>query len=79
MGQALFSLEVVFAYWETFYKFYRTVSNNNLNKNAKSSCINTSRPSNIDQIWELKKVRLQNLNNVIIGNININSISGKFD
>ena len=30
-------------------------------------------------MWELKKVRLKNLKKVIIGNLNINSISGKFD
>ena len=30
-------------------------------------------------MWELKKVRLKNLKKVIIRNLNINSISGKFD
>ena len=30
-------------------------------------------------MWELKKLRLRNPKNVIIGNLNINSISGNFD
>ena len=30
-------------------------------------------------MWELKKLRLQNPKNVILGNLNINSLSGKFD
>ena len=30
-------------------------------------------------MWELKKVRLKNPKNVTTGNLNINSISGKFD
>ena len=30
-------------------------------------------------MWEFKKVRLKNTKNVIIGNLNINSISRKFD
>ena len=30
-------------------------------------------------MWELKKVRLKNSTNVIIGNLNINSLSGKFE
>ena len=42
------------------------------------SDVNSSTPNNIDQIWELKKVRLKNPKNVIIGNLNINSISRKF-
>ena len=35
------------------------------------SDVNSSTPNNIDQIWELKKVRLKNPKNVIIGNLNI--------
>ena len=30
-------------------------------------------------MWELKKLRLKNPKNVTTGNLNINSISGKFD
>ena len=63
----------------SFFRFYRTVSNSSSNKNGKLSDMNSSTPNNIDQMWELKKVRLKNLKKVIIGNLNINSISGKFD
>ena len=41
--------------------------------------VDSSTPNNVDQIWELKKLRLKNPKNVIIGNLKINSISGKFD
>ena len=63
----------------SFFRFYRTVSNSSSNKNGKLSDMNSSTPNNIDQMWELKKVRLKNLKKVIVGNLNINSISGKFD
>ena len=63
----------------SFFRFYRTVSNSSSNKNGKLSDMNSSTPNNIDQMWELKKVRLKNLKKVIIRNLNINSISGKFD
>ena len=64
----------------SFFRFYTTVSNrSSLNKNGKLSDINSSTPDNIDQMWELQKVRLKNPKNVIIGNLNVNSISGKCD
>ena len=58
--------------------FYRTRSSSNLNKKRKFIRHNSGRPNNIDQMWKLKNVRIKNSNNVIIGNININSLPGKF-
>ena len=63
----------------SFFRFYSTVSSISLSKSAKLSGINSSAPNNIDQIWELKTVRLKNPKNVMTINLNINSISGKFN
>ena len=63
----------------SFFRFYRTVSSISLSKSAKLSGINSSTPNNFDQIWELKTVRLKNPKNVMTINLNINSISGKFN
>ena len=63
----------------SFFRFYRTVSSISLSKSAKLSGINSSAPNNIDQIRELKTVRLKNPKNVMTINLNINSISGKFN
>ena len=61
------------------FRFYRRVSNSSVNKSTNSSDIDSSRPNDIDQIWELKKIRLKNPNNVVLGNLNINFISRKFE
>ena len=53
------------------HKTLRTISNSSLNKNAKLSDINSIKQHNIDQIWELKKLRVKNPNNDIKGNLNI--------
>ena len=42
------------------------------------SDIDSSTPD-IDQMWELKKLRLKTPKKLVIRNQNINSISGKFD
>ena len=61
------------------FRFYRRVSNSSVNKSTNSSDIDSSRPNDTDQIWELKKIRLKNPNNVVLGNLNINFISRKFE
>ena len=61
------------------FRFYRRVSNSSVNKSTNSSHIDSSRPNDTDQIWELKKIRLKNPNNVVLGNLNINFISRKFE
>ena len=61
------------------FRFYRRVSNSGVNKSTNSSDIDSSRPNDTDQIWELKKIRLKNPNNVVLGNLNINFISRKFE
>ena len=67
----------------SFLRFHRTVSTRSLNKRAKLSDINSNTPNNIDQMWELKKARpkTQRLKwlKCLIGNLNINFISGKCD
>ena len=61
------------------FRFYRRVFNSSVNKSTNSSDIDSSRPNDIDQIWELKKIRLKDPNNVVLGNLNINFISRKFE
>ena len=61
------------------FRFYRSVSNSSLNKNGKLSDKNSRTPNNVDQMLELKKVRLKNPKNVIIETLNINYISGNLD
>ena len=55
------------------------MSNSSLNKNGKLSDIDSSTPNKFDQMWELQKLKLKNPKHLIIENLNINSISGKFD
>ena len=71
--------QIIILFFFINFRFYRRVSNSSVNKSTNSSDIDSSRPNDTDQIWELKKIRLKNPNNVVLGNLNINFISRKFE